>query len=117
MEPLLLLHGALGSKKQFDELVPKLREHMHATVYRINFEGHGTSGPVSSPFRIEYFVENVLGFIDEHKLPKVNIFGYSIPTDGKMWLFKHGKCCTIWGMHPAFYPMTGKKLNLKYDYM
>lgn len=76
MGPLLLLHGALGSKHQFDKLVPKLQDDTE--VYRINFEGHGSSGRASSPFRIEYFVENVLGFIDEHTLQKVNIFGYSM---------------------------------------
>jgi len=76
MDPLLLLHGALGTKQQFDELVPRLKKH--ADVYRISFEGHGSAGPVSSPFRIEYFVENVLGFMDEHKLQQVNIFGYSM---------------------------------------
>jgi len=76
MEPILLLHGALGNKQQFDKLVPELRDQFD--LYCMDFEGHGSAGPVSSPFRIEYFVENVLGFLDEHELPQVNIFGYSM---------------------------------------
>lgn len=76
MEAVLLLHGALGSKRQFDKLIPKLRDKFE--VYCMDFEGHGSAGPVSSPFRIEYFVENVLGFLDEYKLQQINIFGYSM---------------------------------------
>ncbi|HKK45467.1 MAG TPA: alpha/beta fold hydrolase [Balneolaceae bacterium] len=76
MEPLILLHGALANSHQFDILKPKLQEHFD--LYTLDFEGHGESGPTDSPFRIEYFVENVLGLLDEHMLEKVNIFGYSM---------------------------------------
>ena len=74
--PLLLLHGALGSQDQFDEIVAAIGGDRD--IYRLNFEGHGQAGPTNSPFRMEYFVENVLGFLDEHSLRTVNIFGYSM---------------------------------------
>lgn len=74
--PLLLLHGALGSQDQFDEITDVISGDRD--IYRLNFEGHGQAGPTDSPFRIEYFVENVLGFLDEHGLEAVNIFGYSM---------------------------------------
>ncbi len=76
MESLILLHGALGTSKQFDFIFPLLKEHFD--VHRINFEGHGEAGPTESTFRISYFVENVLGYMDEHRLKKANFFGYSM---------------------------------------
>lgn len=74
--PLLLLHGALGSQDQFDEIIDEISDD--SEIYRLNFEGHGQAGPTDSPFRMEYFIENVLGFLDEHSLRTVNIFGYSM---------------------------------------
>lgn len=76
MDSLLLLHGALGSKDQFDSLIPKLEEHYE--IHTLNFEGHGQAGPTDSAFRIEYFSENVLGYLDEHDIREINIFGYSM---------------------------------------
>lgn len=74
--PLVLLHGALGSKDQFNKILPNLEQHFD--VYRLDFEGHGESGPTDSPFRINYFAENVLGFLDVHEIEKANFFGYSM---------------------------------------
>lgn len=76
MDSLILLHGALGTSEQFDFILPQLNEHFD--VYRLNFEGHGEAGPTDSPFRISHFVENVLGYMDEHGIDKANIFGYSM---------------------------------------
>lgn len=76
--PLLLLHGALGSAQQFSNLQPLLEEHFE--VYSFDFSGHGMHAANQSPkhFSIEGFVEGLKGFIKEHNLPKVNIFGYSM---------------------------------------
>lgn len=74
--PLLLLHGALGTLEQFDFLVPELKEHFE--VHRLNFEGHGEAGSTDSPFRMTYFVENVMGYMDEHDIEEANFFGYSM---------------------------------------
>jgi pimeloyl-ACP methyl ester carboxylesterase len=74
--PLVLLHGALGNKQQFDNILPELKQHFD--VYRLDFEGHGESGATDSPFRIDYFAENVLGLLDVHEIGKANFFGYSM---------------------------------------
>ncbi|SMO45622.1 alpha/beta fold hydrolase [Fodinibius sediminis] len=74
--PLLLLHGSLGDLTQLESLVPQLEEH--AELHRMDFEGHGESAVPNSPFRIGYFVENVLGYMDEHGLDTIDIFGYSM---------------------------------------
>ncbi len=76
MKPnLLLLHGALGSKKQFQSVKPILETKFH--VYGLNFEGHGGL-PSSEDYAIELFVKNALDFLDANKIESTNIFGYSM---------------------------------------
>ena len=72
---LLLLHGALGSKKQFLRLKIELEEVYN--VYDLNFEGHGGRAS-NSEFSIELFTSNVIEFLHIESLEKVKIFGYSM---------------------------------------
>jgi pimeloyl-ACP methyl ester carboxylesterase len=72
---LLLLHGALGSKKQFEPLWELLSDEFH--IYDLNFEGHG--GRLSDQeFSIDLFAQNVLEFIEKVGLERTNVFGYSM---------------------------------------
>lgn len=73
---LLLLHGALADKTQFDSLFPYIKDKF--SVYTLDLDGHGSSQLHHQHFRIEYFVETVLRYLDEHSLPRVDIFGYSM---------------------------------------
>jgi pimeloyl-ACP methyl ester carboxylesterase len=73
--PFLLLHGALGSAAQFDEL----RLYLPATqqVLALNFPGHGGL-PTDTEFSIAHFAESMIAFLDQNQIPKVQIFGYSM---------------------------------------
>ena len=75
MLPILLLHGALGSADQFQSL----QKHLPADwrVFALNFPGHGGL-PTQQPYSISNFSAAVLHFMDEHDLPQVYIFGYSM---------------------------------------
>ncbi|NRA47992.1 MAG: alpha/beta hydrolase, partial [Phaeodactylibacter sp.] len=73
--PLLLLHGALGSKAQFSALKAKL--NIDFEVFDFDFQGHG-GRTVESPFTMDLFTDNVLSFLDDNDLGKVHIFGYSM---------------------------------------
>lgn len=73
---LLLLHGALADKTQFDSLLPYIEDKFN--VYTLNLDGHGSNPLHHRHFRIEYFVETVLRYLDKHDLPCVDIFGYSM---------------------------------------
>jgi len=72
---LLLLHGALGSKNQFDELKEILEENFE--VFTMNFEGHGGL-LIQNEFSISLFSNNVLTFLKENDLDKIHVFGYSM---------------------------------------
>lgn len=72
---LLLLHGALGSSKQFEPLKIQLKDTYE--LYDLNFEGHGGRSS-ENEFSIQLFTENVISFLSAKTLSKVNIFGYSM---------------------------------------
>lgn len=66
MKPkLLLLHGALGSKKQFESLKTVLKDKFD--IYDFNFEGHG-GVKSDKDFSIQLFTDNVVDFMTNNKL-------------------------------------------------
>jgi pimeloyl-ACP methyl ester carboxylesterase len=73
---LLLLHGALGDKSQFDSLIPLIEANF--TVHTLDFEGHGHAPLIHNIFRNEHFMENIINYLDKHDLFCVDIFGYSM---------------------------------------
>lgn len=77
MTQLLLLHGALGSAAQFDAIKPKLTEHGLA-VDALNFSGHGGYTMPLQGYNFNVFANDILRYADEHKIDKLNLFGYSM---------------------------------------
>ena len=75
MENLIILHGALGSKKQFHQLEKLLSTDFK--VYTLDFEGHGEFQS-SEPYSIELFSKNLTSFISEKGIAEPQIFGYSM---------------------------------------
>jgi pimeloyl-ACP methyl ester carboxylesterase len=86
-QKLLLLHGALGSREQFKPLLPLLSDR--ASVFSINLEGHGPSPTVNRPFRIQYFAENILHWMDRYQHRQIDIFGYSMGGYVALYLALH----------------------------
>ncbi|MBX2947405.1 MAG: alpha/beta fold hydrolase [Cyclobacteriaceae bacterium] len=84
MNPVLLLHGALGASTQLEPLKHKL-EASGRTVYVINFSGHGGE-PFRKSFGIEIFADDVLVFLRKHNLNQVDVFGYSLGGYVAVWL-------------------------------
>lgn len=87
MQQLLLLHGAIGSSKQFDELLPLLKEQFQVST--LNFSGHGGIPVPSADFCISLFAEDVLKWLDEAKIQTIDIFGYSMGGYVALYLAKH----------------------------
>lgn len=74
--PLILLHGALGAKEQLAPWMDALSSSRE--VHSLNFEGHGTEPSNSRPFRIEFFAENVLAYMDANGISQADFLGYSM---------------------------------------
>jgi pimeloyl-ACP methyl ester carboxylesterase len=83
MDPVLLLHGALGSKSQLDSFKSTL-ESYGFIAYSMDFSGHHGE-PFQDDFGINAFAADVLTFLDRHNLKKVDIFGYSMGGYVALW--------------------------------
>jgi pimeloyl-ACP methyl ester carboxylesterase len=117
MNPILLLHGAMGSASQLEPLKQKL-ELFGRKVLSMNFSGH-SGEPYQEDFGIEAFTDDVLLFLDRHQIPSVDVFGYSMGGYVALWLaYLHphriGKIITLgtkfdWSVESA--KREVKKLN------
>ncbi len=74
--PLIFLHGALGSSKQFDSISVKLQSEYN--VHVLDFDGHGGFPIPDDSFSLKMFRSNVLKYMDENEIISANIFGYSM---------------------------------------
>jgi len=86
MDPILLLHGALGTRAQLQPLSSLLRQY---EVHTLNFSGHGDACPAASDLSIQLLAEETAAYLDDHKLPPVPIFGYSMGGYVAMYLARH----------------------------
>jgi pimeloyl-ACP methyl ester carboxylesterase len=72
---LIILHGALGSEDQFEQLKALLSPNFN--VFNFNFSGHGERA-FEGAFSIDRFANEVFLFMQEHGLSKASFFGYSM---------------------------------------
>lgn len=87
MKNLLLLHGAIGTKNQYRQLVNALQDKY--VVHTISFSGHGGSAIPAGAFSIELFAKEILDYLQENTIDCINIFGYSLGGYVGMYLAKH----------------------------
>lgn len=73
--PILLLHGAIGSNKQFETLLESLAPYYE--VHTPNFPGHGGE-EMPADLSITLLAEFVKTYIDLHQLHQPIVFGYSM---------------------------------------
>lgn len=76
-QPLLLLHGALGSAAQLQPLAERLSGHYE--IHALNFSGHG--GRLlneADEFSIRRFADDVKMYLQGAGLKNVPVFGYSM---------------------------------------
>lgn len=86
MQPILLLHGAIGSSVQLQPLADILSGHYD--VHLFNFPGHGGTPPQDEPFSIKTFAAATLKYIQENKLNDLIVFGYSMGGYVALYLAK-----------------------------
>jgi pimeloyl-ACP methyl ester carboxylesterase len=99
MNPILLLHGALGAAKQLDTLKASLEKY-NPKVFTLNLSGHGGAPFSSHGFGIEQFAEEVMTFLNTHDIPFVDTFGYSMGGyvalyAGMQWPSRFRKIATL----------------------
>lgn len=86
MEPLILLHGALGSSTQLAPLATLLSDHYD--VHSLDLPGHGGT-PLPEQFSMPFFADYVLQYCQDKGLSPVSIFGYSMGGYVALYLARH----------------------------
>jgi pimeloyl-ACP methyl ester carboxylesterase len=97
MKNLLILHGAIGSKSQFNSLASLLNNQFN--IHLLNFSGHGGEA-FKENFNIPQFADDVLVYLEQNKIESIDIFGYSMGGYVALYLAKHhpekvGKTITL----------------------
>ena len=86
MSIILFIHGALGSKNQFEKIENSLDNKFE--TYSINLSGHG-GNTFKNEFNIENFSLEIIEWMDKSSLDKINIFGYSMGGYIGLWLMRY----------------------------
>ena len=73
--PVIILHGALGSGPQLKPLEDLLSPHFN--VHTISLSGHGGQ-PFMHSFSIENFTRELSAYMSANDIAKADIFGYSM---------------------------------------
>lgn len=81
--PLALLHGLLGSSRNWVTVGKLLSEHFH--VFALDLRNHGSS-PHDNQIDYPTMAEDVLEWMDEQSLGKCHIVGHSMGGKIAMWL-------------------------------
>lgn len=76
MQKLLLLHGALGCKHDFNHLQKVLS--LHYDCYTFDYIGHGSEAASVLPLSIATFADQTKTFVELHQLQNALVFGYSM---------------------------------------
>lgn len=75
-EPMVLLHGGLGSTLMFGEVLPRLAQNRQ--VIAVDLQGHGRTADIDRPIRLEFMADDVAGLIRHLGFDKVDVVGYSM---------------------------------------
>ena len=74
-EAIILLHGNGESSDYFEGQIDEFSGQYH--VYAVDTRGHGRTPRGEKPFAIRQFADDLLGFMDEHRIGKAHLLGFS----------------------------------------
>jgi pimeloyl-ACP methyl ester carboxylesterase len=74
-EPVLLLHGGMGSSNYFGHQIPTLARHF--SVIAMDTRGHGRSPVTSAAFSYRLFADDVAALMDHLRIAKASLVGWS----------------------------------------
>ena len=74
-EPIILLHGNGENCSYFQGQIDEFSKYYH--VYAIDTRGHGKTPRGTMPFTIRQFADDLLGFMDEQRIEKAHLLGFS----------------------------------------
>jgi pimeloyl-ACP methyl ester carboxylesterase len=75
-QPMILLHGGLGSGEMFGPVLPALAEHHQ--VIAVDLQGHGRTADIDRPLALGLMADDIAALIDHLGLEKPDLVGYSL---------------------------------------
>ena len=75
-QPLILLHGGLGSGEMFGPTLTELAQQHQVIV--VDLQGHGRTADIDRPIDIRLMADDIGALIDHLKLDKPDVVGYSL---------------------------------------
>jgi pimeloyl-ACP methyl ester carboxylesterase len=75
-EPLVLLHGGVGSIEMFGEVLSMLAEGHQ--VVAVDLQGHGRTADIDRPLSYEFMADDIAALIKQLGFEKADVMGYSL---------------------------------------
>jgi pimeloyl-ACP methyl ester carboxylesterase len=75
-EPLILLHGGVGSTATFNEILPSLSSTRQ--VIAVDLQAHGRTADIDRPLRYEAMADDIAALIKYLGIEKADVMGYSL---------------------------------------
>lgn len=75
-QPLILIHGGLGSSGMFDAILPELSKGHK--VIAVDLQAHGRTADVDRPLSYEAMADDVAELIRHLGIPAADVMGYSV---------------------------------------
>ena len=75
-EPLILLHGGIGTGEMFEPLLPALADGRR--VIAVDLQGHGGTADVDRPLRADLMADDIAALLDHLGLEQADVMGYSL---------------------------------------
>jgi pimeloyl-ACP methyl ester carboxylesterase len=75
-QPLILLHGGLGSGEMFGPVLPQLSQRHQ--VITVDLQGHGRTADIDRPIDVRLMAGDIAALIDHLALKQPDVVGYSL---------------------------------------
>ena len=75
-EPLVLLHGGVGSTGSFSEIMPSLSNSRQ--VIAVDLQAHGRSADINRPLSYEAMADDIAALMKYLGIKKADVMGYSL---------------------------------------
>ncbi|KAH8100800.1 alpha/beta-hydrolase [Cristinia sonorae] len=76
-QPMVVLHGLFGNKKNWSSLAKAFSRDLGRAVYSLDLRNHGSS-PHAMPMSYDALATDVLHFCQQHSLRNVSLLGHSM---------------------------------------
>ena len=75
-QPMILLHGGLGSGEMFGPVLPALAANHQVIV--VDLQGHGRTADIDRPMDVRLMADDIAALIDHLGLDRPDLVGYSL---------------------------------------